>query len=508
MRLIAGGTLLLAAFVAMAQSPASSPPLLKPLPAPPKPLTPTLDMKPQAPPAPAPAPTAAPRQFELTANERMSWVLVIGKPGAVDIQVRASGGPVTVTLTRPNGQTVERSGTGEVRVQTQATEQDIGGGQIWILGVRAPAGVAAGLKAADREVKADLSVVARGTVVVSHPPGDQQRAQAEAQQRAQKMRQLSAAPQQLVVEADARAMTQQAEARRAEQQRALIEQLRATLASGQPLQQGSAAARPAPAQVASTPGAPQLLKTRPLPATPPASSGSAAPVGSQGEPATAAVASISSLSVSRGVPGDPVMIKGTGFGAQQGTVRIAVAAGRALAAPVLVWSDTAVMARVPDESGIPAPYKGQLTIERTGAAPASAQFEFLPMTETRILVPQLGQIAIDNPGAVSTNVCHPGCAYGFDIGLLFFGHKGSDSYFRNVTLKNGWTVAMVTLVHVNGQRIDSGPWTERGADASIVEAHAGTSSPYVRVGWWHDAFSSVAYWPKIVIQGPKGVPHF
>jgi hypothetical protein len=464
-------------------------------------------VKPQA--QPAQVSTAMPRQFELAANERMSWALVIGKPGAVDIQVRANRGPVIVTLTRPGGQTVERSGSDEVRIQTQATEQDVGGGQIWILGVRAPSGAAAGIKAADREVKADLSIVTRGTVVANHPPGDQKRAQAEAQQRAQKMRQLSAAPQPLVVEADARAMTQQAEARRAEQQRALIEQLRAALAGGQPLQQGSAPARPAPTQVASTPGAPQLLKGRQLPATPPASSGNAAPVGSQGGPATAAVASISSLSVGRGVPGDPVMIKGTGFGAQQGTVRIAVAAGQVLAAPVLVWTDTSVLVRVPDATGIPAPYKGQLSLERSGGPQASsASFEFLPMTETRILAPQLGQFAIDNPGEVSTNVCHPGCAYGFDIGLLFFGHRGSDSYFRNVTLKNGWTVAMVTLVHANGQRFDSGVWTENSADASLVESHAGTSSPYVKVGWWHDAFSSVAYWPRIVIQGPKGVPHF
>ena len=45
------------------------------------------------------------------------------------------------------------------------------------------------------------------------------------------------------------------------------------------------------------------------------------------------------------------------------------------------------------------------------------------------------------------------------------------------------------------------------SDASIVEARVGTDSPYVVVHWWYDAFNSVAYVPRIVIGGPKGVPY-
>ncbi len=452
------------------------------------------------------------KQFALGAGERMSWGLVIGQPGTIDVTVRATGAPIVVTLTRPNGTKVENTGSGEVRLQVQVTPQDNGSGQVWLLGVRA-AGAAPGAapQVSEQPLRREVPIVAQGTVAVSHPPGDAARAQAEVQQRAQRMTQAAGVQLSAVVERETQAAKAQADAALAARQRAVLEQLRATLASGQPLQKASGTSTRAAPIAAAAPGGtgPTLLQGRALPPAAGPSAGGVAPVGSQGAPATAAIAAtITSLSASRGVPGDPVLIHGSGFGSQAGTVRIAIAPGQALAAPVVVWSDNAILAKVPDASGIPAPYRGQLSVERAGSAAASTAFEFVPATETRVLAPQLEQSSIGGPGALDGNVCHPWCRAGVDLGNLLFGHKGEDVFFRSATLKNGWRVAQVGLGHLNGSSFAIGIRTDNSADANMLETRVGTNSPYLRVGWWHDAFSSVAYWPRIVIEGPKGVPHF
>jgi len=46
------------------------------------------------------------------------------------------------------------------------------------------------------------------------------------------------------------------------------------------------------------------------------------------------------------------------------------------------------------------------------------------------------------------------------------------------------------------------------AGASMIQTHFGTAWLYVRVGWWYPTAGWVAYWPRIVIEEPKGVPNF
>lgn len=468
----------------------------------------------EAPRLPTPAtgaPAAAqPRQFALAPGERAGWGLIIGQAGTVDVLVRAGGSTVVVSLRSPSGQALERTGAGDIRLQAQVTEQDIRAGQIWLLGVRHPGTPTAPSGSSGRPLRVEAPVLVQGTVAVTHPPGDTARAQAEIQQRAQKMKTVSAAPLDAVVAREASVETQRADAAQTQRQRVALEQLRGTLAGAQPLQKSSASAATAAPATSQVQGgnATTLLQRRALPTATAPASGTVAPVGSQGSPATVAIPlAIASLSVGRGAPGDPVLINGSGFGAQGGTVRIAVAAGQSLAAPIVVWSETAILAKVPDASGIAAPYRGQLSVERAGSASAATAFEFVPATETRVLAPQLGQFSVGGPGGVSTNICHPACSYGVDLGNLLFGHKGEDVFFSNVRLKNGWRVAQVGLGHVSGQSFSYGIWKENSADARMMETRVGTDSPYVKVGWWHDAFSSVAYWPRIVIEGPKGVPH-
>jgi hypothetical protein len=42
----------------------------------------------------------------------------------------------------------------------------------------------------------------------------------------------------------------------------------------------------------------------------------------------------------------------------------------------------------------------------------------------------------------------------------------------------------------------------------MIETQVGTGCLYVRVGWWYDAAGWGAYWPRLVIEEPKGVPNF
>jgi hypothetical protein len=87
-----------------------------------------------------------------------------------------------------------------------------------------------------------------------------------------------------------------------------------------------------------------------------------------------------------------------------GTVRIDIAPGQSFVAPVVVWSDTGILVKVPDVSGIPTSYRGQLSVVPAGSVAVSTAFEFVPAKETRILVPDLTQGRIDIPGGLGVNI--------------------------------------------------------------------------------------------------------
>jgi hypothetical protein len=398
--------------------------------------------------------------FELAAGERTGWPLAIGQPGPIDVRVSAHGAPVVLTLTHPGGRSEQQTGSGTLALQANATPADVARGQLWTVGLRpASATRTPLLHAARAAVKTAPGVVASGSITVKHPPGDATRAQGEAAQRSQPIGGQGAV--------------------------GTIAAQRSTGAELQLVAPGSSTAA-MQAQHAARLRA-QFERAR-------QSSSSA--------PSTAAA--ITELSASEGRPGDQILIKGTGFGAQQGTVTFSVEPNSALAAPIAAWSDTVILVNVPDVSGLAQPYAGQLRVE--GAASLGAPFRFIPAYETRVLAPQFGEFEIDNPGAVDGNICHPACSMGASMDL-FFGHRGDDHFFRNRTLKNGWKVYQVYLAHVQGGDDLQGPGIAQSADANITEARVGTDSPYVSVHWWQDAFGFVDYVPRVIIAGPKGVPH-
>lgn len=226
-------------------------------------------------------------------------------------------------------------------------------------------------------------------------------------------------------------------------------------------------------------------------------------------PPTKAVAGnlITSVNVSTVGPNDPLLVKGHGFGAQEGRLRIGIAPGRFVDANLEAWSDTVVVARMPDVGGIPLPFHGELVLERQGADPLKVAMTFQPAVETRTLLAQGAEINAGSPSDIEENVCHPKCHMGVNPGLLV-GGKGDDRFFQGRRLKNGWKVSSVSLASVSGRNPTGRSITDGRAEARITEQYVGTDNPQVSVHWWYDAFGSVGYLPVIVITGPKGVPHW
>lgn len=128
-----------------------------------------------APQARTPTSSVFPRQFELLADERDGAAFAITQPGPIRVSLESSGGPLVLSLRRPDGRTIERQGSGKLLIEDAATPADIAQGLIWQVGVRpaqAPLALAIGQKA---------QVVANGRLDVQSPPVDAARVQAVVQ---------------------------------------------------------------------------------------------------------------------------------------------------------------------------------------------------------------------------------------------------------------------------------------------------------------------------------------
>lgn len=216
---------------------------------------------------------------------------------------------------------------------------------------------------------------------------------------------------------------------------------------------------------------------------------------------------ITSVSVTSVGPNDPLLVKGQGFGPRDGKLRVAIAPGRTVDAVIEAWSDTVVVARMPDVGGVPTPFHGELLLERLGSSALKAPLTFQPATETRTLLALAADTQAASPSEIDGNVCHPACRMGVNPALLV-GNKGDDRFFQGRKLRNGWKLSSVSLASVSGGAVTSRPIAQGRADATLTEQHVGSDNPQVSVHWWNDAFGSVGYLPVLVITGPKGVPHW
>ncbi len=211
---------------------------------------------------------------------------------------------------------------------------------------------------------------------------------------------------------------------------------------------------------------------------------------------------ITSLSVTQGQPGDPVMITGTGFGAGSGEIHFVIAPGKDLTPPAgATWSDTQIFTSVPDATGLLG-FNGQVYVKRATDQKVSnlVSFRFEPALELR-MVNSTQDMRIGSPGSWQSGlqrVEHKNSE------SPFWGFKGNDEFFMNARLQNGWILDEVFLTIVRQDR----------GGAYIAEKRGGTNWPYFNVRFWVDAaFGAVRYNGSVVdyvyavsLRGPKGVP--
>ncbi|HYL91207.1 MAG TPA: IPT/TIG domain-containing protein [Burkholderiales bacterium] len=462
-----------------------------------------------------------PQRFALSPGGRTGFGFIAGQPGRIAVTVQSQGVPLVVSLVKPGGQRIDRQGAGTVSIEYTATPEDVSKGVIWAVSLRAAQEQKPGASNAvvqDRPLKLVVSAVANGTVNVQHPPSDLKRAQAELDSRMSKAaasRQGAGAPAAAAL-TDAPAQRQLAlQQEQAARHAALLDQMRgkipsdahqkmsaqiAARAQARPVEpvamaKGISSARPSAFAVPATSSSAQA-DTGTGTSGAPSTGGGASPVGSNTPASVAAAPTVSSLSVSEGEPGTPVLVTGRGFTNTPGEVHFIVAASRDLVAPVTYWSDTQVLVTVPDTSGVLA-FNGQVYVKMGSQRSGLLGFRFIPSTETRVL-------SMTNDYALTKPSKYHGDGYVYhDLLTSLFGGKDDDEFFRNTRLKNGWVTDSAYLCCVFGAPV----LAAGNGDAYIVEVRPGTDSPYLKVHWWADMFSDVIYRPQVVIRGPKGVPH-
>jgi hypothetical protein len=214
---------------------------------------------------------------------------------------------------------------------------------------------------------------------------------------------------------------------------------------------------------------------------------------------------VTSISAAEGVPGDGIMIKGTGFGTTPGQVHFVVGPqpSQDLVATGLNWTDGQIFAPVPDPS-VPDPsvgavqYQGILYIVTTAGQSNQVSFKFDPIIDHRwITVP--ADYLLSTSGSENwidkTWVMH-------DDMDDFSSKSGVDTFFRHTFLQNGWTVEGQPAVNVV---LQDGP----GSLVPVI-AMIGSNSPVLNVFWstgWSPAwFSEIWYSIEIPIWGPRGLP--
>jgi hypothetical protein len=249
-------------------------------------------------------------------------------------------------------------------------------------------------------------------------------------------------------------------------------------------------------------------------------------------PLDASYATVTSAT-DKGDPGTPLLINGKGFG-DSGEVQLQVSAGRYVKANIAQWSDTAIVAEVPDVSGVPVNYSGTSYV-RVANSPTNTPFTFtfIPAVERRLLDVQT---VLDRWNAlVTTFNDNIGQADSWGAGgpnseiqtrhqnAFWNHHEGDDQYFwvsqfpqlpvglpswfypgppTLHRLKNGWKV---TAVNFEGFKFEH-LW-----DSWVAESHVGTDNPYVKVHWYVASLIPfplpLRYDVQIEIEGPKGVPY-
>jgi hypothetical protein len=453
-----------------------------------------------------------PQKFEVQGPEANSFGFPVTQPGPITVEVQAQGAPLLVTLQSSGGQPITRPATGGMRMNYNVTPQDVQRSLFWTVEIRLA-----------QPMPPQQGGRAGGTINVQHPPvnhqqvqtalaahqqaAQQQRAQQEAQaqqEAAQAAAQIEQAVQQRKVQFE-----QQEAGRRATlfaQIEPELQQLRSRVggmlrarglegedSSGSPTSDEAAATTETTEDIATR----GVMKSRP-------------PSGMRYFPTPQPMPNpvISSLSVTQGRPGDPLFINGSNFGTAGGEVRFVMGPGKDLPAPAgVVWTDNQIFATIPDPPGLLG-FSGTIYIKRAGETVSSnlAPFRFEPILVFRdykmpaLISDYRYQFPVDFPD-------HTRHFARLWNGNVFSGLTGTNEYFPNTTLKNGWVLDEVYYTQPGSLSCMS----HHGC-SYLLEKRIGSSQPYFSVRYWLYAadlggakFTSYLI-DRISLRGPKGVP--
>jgi hypothetical protein len=230
------------------------------------------------------------------------------------------------------------------------------------------------------------------------------------------------------------------------------------------------------------------------PATPPSQPASTTPI-------------ITSLSVTQGQPGDPVMINGSNFGSGPGEIHFVIANGKDVTASAgAIWSDTQIFTSVPDATGLLA-FNGTVYVKRVPDQKLSnlAAFRFEPTLEIREVRGTNDRVLTDPVWRTFVHSPPHEVFHGRSSANYLVGDKNNDELFINTRLKNGWVAedAIVTCKRDHTTGCNGG--------AYVWEIKRGGDWPYLNVRWWLNpdppfGFSEVKYNFVVRLIGPKGVP--
>jgi hypothetical protein len=454
-------------------------------------LSPAYAAGPQASAAPAELPW--PQSFDLKGFQVRTYGFAVTQPGPIVLDVKSQGAPLDVTLQGPIAQPLEQQGTGALRINYVVTPQDVQRGVFWHLMLRLTAAAA------------QAGAQSGGNVGVQHPPANPQIVQ-QAIQSLRAQRRVPSDQERAQAAAMVRAQRDSLfQARVASGEKELAQRRAAIFQNLQPAvddmrrQQAAALTQPPPsaqpvasAQPAALGPSAGGLNTRAI----------VAPVLRQ----TASNPVITSLSAAEGVPGDGIIVTGSGFGTTNGEVHFVVGTDPALdlkAAPQL-WINNEIFTAVPDPSasdpsmGATA-FSGVVYVVVGGVKSNFVPFRFDPIIDHRLIrVP--ADYVLGDFANVSIATWE-GLMYIDRSNVDFIsGKSGDDQFFRHTLLQNGWTV----------ESMPTAPAAPSGGGISLIIARVGTNSPYMDVFSWVDTYfvnSGYFYYSiEIPIKGPRGLP--
>ncbi len=510
-------------------------------------------------PATAPQVPTWPQKFEVQGPEVDSFGFPVTQPGAVTVVVQSQGAPVIVSLQGPAPQPIRQQGTGQVRLSYNVTPQDVQKSVFWRVQVQLlqPMPPQQGGRAGG-----SVTVQHPPVNVAQVQAAANAHQQAAQQQAAQRQTQAQQAGVQAHAQMEAAFQQRKAQLEQQRQQR------QATLMAGvQPaldrmrargqvgtrgIEGGEAATGNAGTQASEEIGT-RALKRRPSLSgvaqsttassshttvesssgvsaaafegsradqsgvvsgssdgfgtpTPPAggtSTGNANPPPPP-PPAGPTTPVITSLSVSQGQPGDPVMITGSGFSGDGGEVHFLIGPGKDRVAPAgVIWRNDQIFATVPDASGVLG-FNGTVYVVRASDKKMSnfVAFRFNPALELREI-----RATTDRVLTWPVDQGSPPNEIQRSSGNFLAGFKDNDVLFGNTRLKNGW-VADEAFVYC---RYGAGWDNFCDGGAYVWEIKKGTDWPYLNVRWWlapapFASYSHIYYSFAVRLIGPKGVP--